>query len=315
MSFRLRRSPPPTKPAQKPGTSVQSQQDPRDCINTKRGTKCPTSPQDIYSDQDNSTASDANSQISDLLATQAAQITKILNEVAQIKQQNIQIQKTNENIEASMLFINQQYESLKLEVELLKKESLSQTSYIDCLEQKVKDLQNKTRSSTVEIRNIPQLDNESTESLMDVVVNIGKITGVNICKTNLRDIHRLPGNQKKPRPIIVEFMTVQSKSQVLTAARNYNKDKKNDSEKLNTRKLGFGDSPCGVVHVSEQLPATTKKLLYLAQEFKKKHAFAYCWIKNGNVFMRKVDQGKHVLIKSEQCLQKLATNPEFINSD
>lgn len=244
------------------------------------------------------------------LAKQTALITQLVIDVAQIKAQNDKIQKTNESIEAFMSFVNSQFESLKDEVESLKKERKEQTLYIQGLEQKLKDLQHASRSSGIEIRNIPHLQQESPESLTDIVTGIGHIIGSNITKSDLRDVHRLPGSHKTPRPIVAEFTTVQAKQKILTAVRNYNKNKKTDAERLNTVKLQL-QGPLQAVNVSEQLPSTTKRLLYLAQEFKRNNAFAFCWVANGNIFLRKEEGGRHVLISSEQSLKNLCK--EFVN--
>ncbi|KAJ8704375.1 hypothetical protein PYW08_013099 [Mythimna loreyi] len=203
--------------------------------------------------------------------------------------------------------MNQQFEELKKEVEKLKRERQEQRCYIEGLEKKTTDLQYKSRSSGIEIRNIPHTDNETAPGLIKTVCSIGKQAGMSISETEFRDIYRLPGKNTKgttaptTRPIIAEFTIMQTKQNVLSAIRSYN-SKKTKVNKLNTELIGI-PGRIQAVYVAEQLYSATKHLFYLAREFAKKNEFAYCWVSNGNVFLRKQTGDKQLLIKSEKCLQ------------
>lgn len=92
---------------------------------------------------------------------------------------------------------------------------MEQRSYIENLEKKLQDIQYKSRSSGIEIRNIPQVQSETNSSLVKTVCKIGEVVGVSIPETEFRDIYRLPGKSAAPstsRPLIAEFTSVQTKT-------------------------------------------------------------------------------------------------------
>ncbi|KAJ8734532.1 hypothetical protein PYW08_013782 [Mythimna loreyi] len=261
---------------------------------------------------------DQDARITKLLEDQTTFMSKLFTDISEIKSQNIKIQesnaeirKTNGDIERSISFINQQFEDLKREVEDLKKERQEQRKYVECLEKKIIDLQMKSRSSAIEIRNIPQSDMETTAALIKTVCSIGNVVGKPIPETEIRDVYRLPGKSTKdtaastPRPIIAEFTKVQTKQDILSAVRSYN-NKKSKENKINSELIGIPGNR-RPVYIAEQLSSSSKKLFYLAREFAIKHNFMFCWVSNGNIFLRKQTGDKQIIINSEKCLQNIIT--------
>ncbi|KAI5630693.1 hypothetical protein NE865_16595 [Phthorimaea operculella] len=245
--------------------------------------------------------------IAKILANQTILMQQLTQDVAEIKIQNAAIQQTNANIEGAIKLINTNYEAMKHEINTLQKEKREQLEYIQQLEQKIRDVNFKSRPADIEIRNIPQVNGETCESLSKVVTSIGEVVG---CPTaGIRDIYRLPG-QSRPgqssvaRPIIVEFLTVMSKNNFLTAARNYNNNATSKEMKLQTQLMGLPGKP-QPVYISEKTPASCRKLFRAARDFAKENDYKFCWVKNGNIFLRKREEEKQVLIKSEKCLHNL----------
>lgn len=242
-----------------------------------------------------------------LISKLAADINEIKNQNIKIQESNTAICKTNSEIERSMLFMNQTFEDLKKQVEELKKERLEQRRYIETLEKQIVDLQQRSRSSGIEIRNIPFSATETPAGLLKTVSNIGKIVGLPIPDSEIRDIYRLPGkpaSASTSRPIIAEFSSVQTKIKMLSAVRSFNRVQKDKLQKLNTKQV---DLPGNTqpIYVAEQLPASTKKLFYLARDFAKNNKYSFCWITNGYIYLRKAEGEKQILIKTEKCLQDL----------
>ncbi|CAB3235131.1 unnamed protein product [Arctia plantaginis] len=253
-----------------------------------------------------------DSGIAKQLAEQTALISKLSLDIGDIKTQNNQIKasnaeisKTNTEITQSISFINKQFEELKTEVEILGEERREQQKYIEHLEYRILDLQLKSRSSGIELRNIPQESTETNTSLKKTVCNIGEAIGVPITATELRDVYRPQGKSTStaPRPIIAEFITVQAKQSFISSVRAYNKGRGKE-EKLNTAILGMSGD-IRPVYISEYLPLYTKKLFYLAREFANKHSYKFCWISNGNIFLRRKEGDKQILVKNEKCLSLL----------
>lgn len=255
--------------------------------------------------------------MANLLESQTALIQKLVTDVNEIKAQNVKIQesnteirKANEEIERSMQHFNQKFEEMRIEVEDLKKERKEQVCYIQSLENKIIDLQYLSRSSCIEIRNIPQTDSETAATLSTTLRNIGQLVGAPISEQEIRDIYRQPGKPSQTpitRPIIAEFTKVNTKQNLLSAIRTYNKTKNSNENKLNTELIGIagGRQP---VYVADRLPTSSRKLFYLARQFAKDNQYTFCWINNGNIFLRKRAGDKQILIRSEKCLKDLGNN-------
>ncbi|CAB3239957.1 unnamed protein product [Arctia plantaginis] len=113
-----------------------------------------------------------DSGIAKQLAEQTALISKLFLDIGdtktqnnQIKASNAEISKTNTEITQSISFINKQFEELKIEVEILRGERREKQKYIEHLEYRILDLQLKSRSSSIELRNIPQESTKTNTSL------------------------------------------------------------------------------------------------------------------------------------------------------
>lgn len=258
---------------------------------------------------------DQDTRVTKMLESQTTLIQKLLQDIIEIKAQNADIQnsnfqicKTNVEIEKSMQLFNEKFEEMKNEVENLKKERKEQRSYIETLENKLRDLQYKTRSSCVEIRSIPLLENETTEKLSNTVCSIGQLVGIPISKSEIRDVYRQPGKPSlTSRPIVAEFATVHTKQNLLMAIRSYNKTKTSKEDKLNTESIGVPGKR-QAVYIEERLSTSSKKLFYLARQFAKENHYSFCWTSNGNIFLRKQVGDKQILISSEKCIQDLNVN-------
>lgn len=106
-----------------------------------------------------------------------------------------------------MDFINNQYEYIKKGLKNMHKERFVQRKGIENLEKKVQDLQLKSRSSCVEMRNVPCADKETTAVIIKTS-SVGTVVGTTIYPSDLRDIYRIPGKPGSTRPVVAEFQTV-----------------------------------------------------------------------------------------------------------
>lgn len=234
---------------------------------------------------------------------QNSTLLKLVTELAELKEQNHAIQKSNAEIEKTVTYISKQYDDIIKDVDLLKKENLAQKEYISNLELKIQDIQQRSRTSSIEIRNIPPINNETAAELSTIIAKVGAAVSMPLDVAQLRDTYRLPGKEGTVRPIIAEFSSVQIKNQLLSNVRNFNKINPNEG-RLNTTCIGLhGDRR--PVYVAEYLPVSSRKLFYLAREFSKQKGYKYCWTSNGNIFIRKEPGAKQVLIRSEKTLKDL----------
>ncbi|KAJ8733077.1 hypothetical protein PYW08_001375 [Mythimna loreyi] len=241
--------------------------------------------------------------IAKFMAEQKALVTKLVSDMTDMKQQNLEIQKTNIGIEKSIAAISDLYDDMKCQVKRLQGECSDYKKLAESLDKTVRDLQYKSRSSSLEIRNVPSNDKESSTDLMKIVTAIGNTVDLPISSNNVRDIYRNPGKSGN-KSIVVEFASVHTKSDLISRVRSYNNKQPNKDNKLNTELLGISGQK-RAIYIDEHLSNTTKRLFYLAREYAKKHEFKFCWTSNGNIFLRKQPGLQQILVKSEVTLNEL----------
>ena len=235
---------------------------------------------------------------------QEVTFAKIFSEMTDVREKVHQIQKTNTEIEKSLEYIHNHYEDLKLQIMDLEKARDENAETINKLETQLQDIKLSSRSSTVEIRNIPSKENESVEEIINIVSQIGKTIEFEVPASEIRDIYRLPSKPGMNKTIVAEFSTVRTKTNYLSAARNFNKSRKLE-EKLNTQVVGIcGDKK--PIYVDEYLPGSMKKLFLQSRDFAKKNGFRFCWISNGKILLRKGPESKEsYVIKTDDNLANL----------
>lgn len=246
--------------------------------------------------------------INEVCSKQDLLSSKLTTEIAELKIQTTKIQKSNDSIATSMEFFNKKYEEIVSGLDKLQKERQENRHCLEKLERKVQDLQLRSRSSCIEIRNMPVKDKETTDYLTETICTIGQTVGTSITLSDIRDIYRQPGKPGSTRPVVAEFHTVQTKLNMLSSVRKFNTSKKTVHEKLNSEHINIPGTR-QPIFVADYLPPSSKKLFHLSREFAKQNGYSYCWSSNGNVYLRKVQGEKQILISSEKCLQDLKKNP------
>lgn len=237
--------------------------------------------------------------------SQDTKLSKLIAEVIEIKEQNKDIKRSNEEIEKSMIMINGLYENMKKKVEGLEAERKQNQLQIAQLEMKIDDMQRSSKASSIEIRNIPLPEKpESKADLCEIVQNTGKALQVSVDKAAIRDVFRLNGRAGKGT-IIAEFTSVITKNDVINACKTYNKQ--HPAQRLNSAALGF-KSPPTPIYVSEALTSKGRRLFFLARDLAKSHDYKFCWTSNGKVFLRKTPDSSHIEIKDENQLISLKTD-------
>lgn len=234
---------------------------------------------------------------------QEVTMSKLVKEVSDLKVQNEKIHKTNVDIEKALEFMNGQYEEMRTKIGILENERSLYNDNILRLEMKVEELQNSSKRSIVEFRNIPQKEKETAADLMSLVSSVGKVVNVEIPSTEVRDIYRGPGKPDMNKAVICELSRVQTKHELLAAVREYNKGRQH-SDKLNTELIGVTGKRLPV-YISEHLLPSARKLFHQAREFAKQHSYKYCWVVDGKIYLRKDDGMRAVWIRSASILSDL----------
>ncbi|CAH0728544.1 unnamed protein product, partial [Brenthis ino] len=173
------------------------------------------------------------------------------------------ITQQNKEIQTSLEFLSARYDEIHGKLESLEAERKTHLAYIQSLEDKVENLENRSNSASLEIRNIPVKASENKTDLTNVIVNTGLVLQTSIQPSDIRNIYRV-NTKSNIKPIIVEFTTVAMKENILKLTKTYNKN--HSSKKLSTKDLHFED-PQKPVYISESLTHKTRRLFSLSRQF------------------------------------------------
>ncbi|CAG4993155.1 unnamed protein product [Parnassius apollo] len=216
--------------------------------------------------------------------------------VSSIKEQNDGLKKRASILcQASMM-------SFYSRLSVLEAEKRQDRYIIQQLQEKIENMERKSRFSGIEIRNIPKNNEESKENLCSTVKKLGECLNVNLQDSDIKDVYRT-NSKTGTRPIIVEFNSVIIKEKMLHEVKKFNKTKPKN-EKLNTSHLNYSQKNIPI-YVTETLTQNTQKLFYQARIFQKSHKYLFCWTSRGIVYLRKNENSSQIRINNETDIENL----------
>lgn len=244
----------------------------------------------------NTCSADAIKQMFTLLSQeQTARFDQLQSTISSLKEQNYMLTQSVEHM-------SNKYDEFLSRIERLESERRVDKMTIESLEEKIEYLERKSRSTGIEIRNIPKNAGETKRDLCTLLERVGQTINVQINQTWVRDIYRTKSKDAS-NPIIVELSTVLHKEEILGNIKRYNKSKK-PGEKLNTSTLTL-QGPVKPVFISETLTAKTQRLFYLARTFQQQNNYSFCWTSHGVVYLRKKEKDQHIRVSSEKDIDNL----------
>lgn len=234
---------------------------------------------------------------------QESTLSSMSKDISELKSQNNRIEKTNLEIEKFIELVNRDFEDMRKKIDFLEHDREQKLKHIANLETKILDLELRSRSASIEIRNIPPQANETATHLSSILGKICSATNANIQTTEIRDIYRVIGRPGPTRTIVAEFNSVQTKEKMLSSVSAFNKNKSREM-KLNSSTIGL-TGEINPIFVAEYLMPSTKRLFFKAREFAKAQNYRFCWTSNEKVFLRKENGLKLHRVKDEQTLADL----------
>lgn len=225
-------------------------------------------------------------------------ILKAIQELARdhktsIREFNSSYEVLNDKLNENTLLLKEQTTKISEymeKIDQLSAENKMLKDKIQVLEDKLDETEQYSRRNCVEIRGVPVKDND----VMQAVKDVGNALGFDIQDTMVDACHTLgrKTDSKDPPGIIVKFVR-RVDADTLLAKRRAKKD-------FSTRHLNLPtDIP---VYLNESLTPMRRKLLAMARDEKRKQGYKWLWVRRGNIFLRKVDNGPVVVIK---CLADL----------
>lgn len=164
-------------------------------------------------------------------------LTKLSEDVVDVKNRCAIIQQSNTEIESTVNCMKTQYEDVKTKIEKLEQENVEIKASLMTLDNQIQEYQQLSRSSAIEIRNVPNNNNETEGDLIEVIQKLSTTLNMEIKDHEVRDIYRRVGRPGSTKAIIVEFCTVQLKNNFIGAAQQWNKTKQG-ADKLNLSHIG-----------------------------------------------------------------------------
>lgn len=176
------------------------------------------------------------------------------------------------------------------------------TKRISFLEEKLDLLDNQSMETEVEIRGLPE---QPHENLMQAIVNISDTLDFALEQKDIISINRRTTNyNEKTKPVIVRFATKLKRNNFTSSASKFNRSFTKNSDKLNSSHLKI-PGEIKPIYISEHLSQRTKYILAISRKFAKENSFAFCWCKDGRVFLKKQENSKTFRIRSEDMLVQL----------
>ncbi|KAJ0176744.1 hypothetical protein K1T71_007923 [Dendrolimus kikuchii] len=240
--------------------------------------------------------------VKDLKASQDQQFTQIKEDINSLRRQNDELLTSNTEIKNSVSKIILEQNVLKTRVETLEKNITFSVDYVHSLEQQVEQLDWKLRETSIEIQNLPTDNNSQMHSLLK---KLHSVLNVAFTENEVRNAYRLPAKSNNPRPIILEYVSVVKKQEMLQAYKKFNSTHKDN--RLNLSALGFHEEN-SVIYINELLTKKGKNLHYLARKLIKGIDWKFCWTSRGKIFIRKEEGQPAIEIKSDEQISTLNKN-------
>lgn len=167
---------------------------------------------------------------------------------------------------------------------------------------RLRSIENISRSCNIEIQALPETKQEDLLGLMNHICTLINLPLVNTDIRSIRRVARIGVADKRPRNILVTFFTQHQRDNVLTAFKKYNK---NAAEPLNTAQLNILAEKHNV-YIVEHLSPEMKKLYADARKVAKRElSYSYVWVKHGRIYVRKTNDSAPIQIKDHDCLRNL----------
>ncbi|XP_028159846.1 uncharacterized protein LOC114352433 [Ostrinia furnacalis] len=232
-----------------------------------------------------------------LQSHQEAKFATLNSSIQTLIEQNTEIRKTVD-------FMSSQYDTLVNKIESVENENKDLKSHIKSLEQKVDALEKDSKSTSIELRNLPKLEQEDKHSLCNTIININTAVGSTstLQESEIRNIYRT-----KTEAIVVEFTTTSRKEDLVQKYKIYNKEQRHANQpQLNTVTLNI-PGPKKTVFLSEALTTKARRLYYLTRELVKNHKIVATWTSYGKVFIRKEENTPPVRVFDEGELANIVS--------
>lgn len=262
--------------------------------------------------------SDKFEELKEMLQSWKAQqdiiLNKLVEEISEVKQQNLAIKKSNDEIEKSMLFLNENYEDMRTRLVTLERDwktyeerfrgitSGSGPQTVARLEAKIDSMEQFARQCNIEICNLPDKRNEN---LVTIIESIGNVVNFPVSHNDIISAHRVPHAQQqdsKPKNVVVKLRSRIVRDNLLSAYRKI--------KSIKSDQLGISGAPVKV-YMNEHLTLKNKALFRKCREVASKNHFKFVWIKNATILVREREGMRATAILTDDDLKKIVCSEKI----
>lgn len=185
------------------------------------------------------------------------------------------------------------FEELKKELKVLKKENENQKRIIEYQREKIYKIDRQLLENTVNIQNIPFVKDES---VMDIVYKIASKADTKLTTSSIVKAYR-----KKIKPngapgdLVVKFSTATTQESLIAQAKK---------KSITFENIGFAGN-VNRIYINQELTPRDKELFYQARTAQKKYSWKFVWQKMGQIYIRKTEGGEVVHLTSKEQLEEL----------
>ncbi|KAJ0172947.1 hypothetical protein K1T71_001524 [Dendrolimus kikuchii] len=167
------------------------------------------------------------------------------------------------------------------------------------LDMSINTLEQRILKNDLEIAGIPETNNEN---LIHIVQVTATKLGVELTSTEIDEVMRVgpkrlrpnENTSELPRTIIIKLLRKTKRDEIIQAAKS-------------RRNLTTEDIVSGVpkkIYINERLTKHNRILFRDARQRAQRYNFRYCWIRNGNVYVREAEKKPAISILSQHDLDE-----------
>lgn len=171
----------------------------------------------------------------------------------------------------------------------------------DLLAKHLDDMEQYSRQTNIEIRNLPERKNEYLEG---IIVNLGKVLKLPITTNDVVFAHRVPhahkyntGEKQAPKNVIIKFQSRTLRDNVVAASKQHRTG-------INTEQLQLTGPPTKIF-INEHLTLRRKMLFRQTKEKCAVKKYKFVWVKNATVMARREESSPVIFVRSESDLDKI----------
>lgn len=252
-------------------------------------------------------------EISDLMK----EIKELRKEIIGVREQNSEIsllRKDVQDLKNELSFLNSsittKFKVFQKQLEDRDIEIVNLKTTISGLQSSLNQQEQLSLRNDLEIQGVPE---EKTENLTHILLTLSQKLNVDLQETDINNLTRAgpkpnsSSTRRAPRPIVAQFVRKAKKDELISATRT--------RRNLTTESI-LPNVPSTKIYLNERLTKANRLLFREARTTATHYGFRYCWIRNGSIFVRKMDnngpeKSPAFLIRSTKDLEEFVGPTTF----